>query len=43
MTWWLAFVKRFGGLYEVGPVMVGVVDDGLFLAVRRVIRWEWRL
>jgi hypothetical protein len=41
---WLGFVKLFGGLHGYGwsPLCVGIVDSGVFIAWRRVIKWERR-
>ena len=38
---WQRIVRRIGGLYEIGPLSIGIFDNGAMIAWRRVVRWEW--
>lgn len=41
---WRVIVRLFGGLHGYGwsPLCVGIVDSGMFVAWRQVVRWEAR-
>jgi hypothetical protein len=39
---WDGFVGRFGGTYDCGPLGLIIVDQGMMLTWRSIIKWEWR-
>jgi hypothetical protein len=40
-TRWARVVRRIGGVYEVGPLLVAITDQGALWAWRRVVRGSW--
>lgn len=38
---WPLVVLAIGGIAEAGPLLVAVTDQGITIAWRGMVRWEW--